>query len=259
MPGFRSEKQKAARIARWVPAMGFAYVSGCVLLFSLWSSARAKDGALGNTWETPLLGNYSLRITGVPDQGMIFDRTDHDVASQGRVESAMGRRNAIVGVQQLEVRAPYVLGVASANAFQEQPAASPKPLFFILDTRTGIRSDEASLAALQSSALSLGSPLKLSTVKDVYRRYRYDELDLIPLFAFFIPPIAGSWLLVRWFRRPRGKDTGAAPMGTKSGVQIRSTGAMPRIKVPPAGLFLCYTNGARRTPPNHYQHFRNLR
>lgn len=243
LPG--TGKQRAIRIVRWIPAMGFTYLFGCVLVFSVWSSARGKDVGWGDTWETPVLGDYNLRMTDVTDQAILFDRTDSDVAAQGPIASSLGRRDAIVGVRQLEVRAPYLIGTASADSLHGQSPNPTKPLFFILDSRTGTRTDAVSLTALQSAAQKLGAPLKLSPVKDVYRRNRYDRADLVPLFAFIVPPVLGTWLLVRSFRRSRMK--GETPTAFIADSARKTLGS--------SGLFLCFANGERRAPRNRYENF----
>jgi hypothetical protein len=242
LPGTRNRKERAVRIARWVPAMGFAYLLLGVVAFSVWSSARGRDWGWGDTWQTPVLGNYSLIMVDVTDQGTIFDRTDADVFSHGTVGNALGRRDVIFGVRRMEVRAPYLIGTAAPSALDDA-AGAPETLFFILNTRTGIRTDEGSLAALQAEAEKLGGRLKLQSVKDIYSQFRYGKADLIPLLALAIPPVVGSWFLIRWFLRLRAEGGGW-------------TGHFPASRSPlarSAGLFLCSVNGSSRSQARSYR------
>ncbi len=241
LPGLHTERQRAIRIARWVPAMGFAYLFICVAGFSLWSSARGRDVGWGDTWQTPVLGNYSLRMVNVTDAGTIFDRTDPDLGPRGSMARALGHRDFILGVRRMEVRGPYLLGTASPDAVPDEPRKGAETLFFILDTRTGLRTDLDSLAALQTAAQGFGGPLKLESIKAVYLRYRYGKADFIPLVAFAILPGVGLWFLMRWFRRLRADGGSSRGFFSTSGVQ----------KVHSANLFLCSVNGVRRTPAGY--------
>jgi hypothetical protein len=113
----------------------------------------------------------------VTDMGTLYDHSDPKVYKSGSVSGSPGQRDVIFRVQRLEVRPPFLLGTASA--FVESPATSPETIFFIIDTRTGVRTDEPSLSVLQTAAQQLGTPLHLEPVDTIYNRYRYDKFDLI--------------------------------------------------------------------------------
>jgi hypothetical protein len=237
-----NDRRRAVHIARWMPAMGFAYLLLCLLAFSGWSTLRGRDRGWGDTWQTPVLGNYSLRMVAVTDHGTIFDRTDSEISSRGSIGSTLGHRDVIFGVRRLEVRAPFLLGTA-APGLSTGASHDPETLFFILDTRTGNRIDEDSLPALEAAAEKLGGPLNLRPVKEIYGQLRYGKADLIPLFAFVIPPVLGSWLLGRWFLRLRREDR-------HSGMRFPSS---RRDVARPAGLYLCSVDGVRRSPVKRYR------
>jgi len=203
--GVESGRIRAILIAGFLPAAAFAYLFGCLLVFSIWSSARGRDWGWGDTWDTPILGDYHLMMIDVTEQGTVYNRTDSRAYREGSVSSAPGDRGVIFGVRRLEVRPPYLIGAASPEAFMEYPVKSPETLFFILDTRSGQRKDEPSLTELETAAQQLGKPLKLQSVNSVYGAYRYGWIDLIPLVAFAIPPFAALIWLVRELLKLRAK------------------------------------------------------
>lgn len=190
-------RNRAIIIAGVLPAVGFAYLFGCVLLFSIWSAARGRDWGWGDTWDTPILGSYHLMMIDVTDQATVYNRADTRVYSNGSVASAPGDPDVIFGVRRLEVRPPYLIGAASPEAFMEYPLKSPETLFFVLDTRSGARKNETSLDLLENDARRIGGPLKLESVNTVYGRYRYGGVDLFPLIAFSVPPLA----ILMWLTR----------------------------------------------------------
>jgi hypothetical protein len=151
----------------------------------------------GDSWDTPILGNYHLLMVDDTDQGTVYDRDDPRVYSNGSVGSADGDRDVIFGVRRLEVRPPWLLGTAAPKDFMNEPADSPDTLFFILDTRTGLREDEHSFESLKSAAQKLGAPLHLETVEAVYNARRYDKADLLLLVLLSMPPILACVFLMR--------------------------------------------------------------
>jgi len=188
--------ERASIIAGALPLAGFAYLFGCVLVFSVWSGARGRDWGWGDTWDTPILGNYHLAMIDVTDQGMVCYQP---------IRNAMADAGPSIadGVRRLEVRPPYLIGAAAPNTITEYPHTSPETLFFMVDTRSGARRDFKTLAALDSAAQQLGGPLRLESVNTIYNRYRYQLIDLIPVCLLAIPPLIGFIFLFRAFLRLR--------------------------------------------------------
>lgn len=239
-PAGRDDRQQATRIVRWLPAMGFAYLCSCILIFSLWSSLRGRDLGWGDTWNTPILGDYSMTMADTTDHATLYDHTDPGSFTTGGAAPSSARRDVIPGVRQLEVRSPYLIG----TAVQDQPLASrgSASLFFILDTRTGTRTDLPSLPALQAAALHLGAPLRMLPVKTVYKRCRYTSADLLPLMVFAIPAVIGFWLVGSWFLRLRSSSGG-------SGHDVHNVHQRTHV---PTGLYLVSVHGVSRAPSGPY-------
>jgi hypothetical protein len=195
--GVKTGRNRALFWAGFLPAIGCAYLFLCVVVFSIWSSARDRDWGWGDTWDTPILGSYHLMMIDVTDNAAVYNRADPRVYNGGSVAGSPGQHGVVFGVRRLEVRSPFLMGTASPETFEQDAMRSPERLFFILDTRSGTRTDEPTLAALENSALRLGGPLKLEPVDAIYWRYRYGIIDLIPLFIFTIPPLAALFVFTR--------------------------------------------------------------
>lgn len=181
-------RRRALTAAGLLPAAGFAYLFCCVIAFSIWSGFRGRDWGWGDTWDTPIVGDYRLMMIDVMDKATIYSGSDKDTYNG---------KKAILGVRELEVRGPLLLAAANPGAFMEYPVKSPDNLFFILHTDTGVREDYPSLEALSAAAQRLGKPLHLESVADIYSHYRYTKLDLIPVILFAIPPIVVALFLIR--------------------------------------------------------------
>ena len=51
-------RKRALVTAGLLPFAALAYTFVCVIVFSVWSSARGRDWGWGDTWEVPLIGSY---------------------------------------------------------------------------------------------------------------------------------------------------------------------------------------------------------
>jgi hypothetical protein len=173
--GVENGRGRALAVAGLLPAAGFAYLFCCIIAFSIWSGFRGRDLGFGDSWDTPIVGNYNLLMIDVTDQATIYDR---------QAPNTYNASSAIQGVNLLEVRGPLLLGTSNN-------------LFFILHTDTGVRQDFTSLGTLSAEAQRLGKPLHLEPVDTIYGRYRYTKLDAIPIALFAIPPIVGAFFLTR--------------------------------------------------------------
>lgn len=188
--GVEAGRKRAIIIAGFLPAIGFAYLFVCVLLFSFWSAARGRDWGWGDTWDTPILGGYHLMMIDVTDEAAIYHSSFPDIYS-------------VSGVRRLEVRAPFLIGTAAPWKITEYPHTSPETLFFILNTSNGTRQDFKTLSELESAARNLGGPLRLEPVENIYNHYRYGIVDLVPVTLFAIPPLTSLFFLMREFLRLR--------------------------------------------------------
>src|SRR5580658_6042836 len=69
--GIATGRGKALLIAGCLPALGFFYMFICVIVFSIWSTSRGRDMGWGDSWDTPILGNYHLVMIDLTDIGTI--------------------------------------------------------------------------------------------------------------------------------------------------------------------------------------------
>jgi hypothetical protein len=203
-------RRRALWIAGALPAAGFAYLFGCVVVFSIWSIARGRDMGWGDSWDTPILGDYHLMMIDVTDQGTVYNRADPSVYGGGSVDWRPGQQDVISGVRRLEVRPPFLFGAANPETFMGVPEKSPKTVFFVLDTRSGTRTDEPTLAVLEADAKRSGGPLKLEPVDVVYGRNRYGKGDLIPVVLFAVPFLIALFILARALFRLRATRSSEA-------------------------------------------------
>lgn len=192
-------RKRAMVTAAVLPFAGLAYMFVCVIIFSVWSSARGRDWGWGDTWDIPILGTYHLMMIDVTDRGTVYDKSDPRVAHGSSVGGGPNDQDAIFGVRRLELRPPYIIGAAateSFTSFEEKPAET---IFFRMDTRNRTRIDKASLNELEQ----ITGKTNLKPVDAVYSSLRYSKVDLIPLFVFSILPIATIWYLLRALLRMR--------------------------------------------------------
>ncbi|MGD0631876.1 MAG: hypothetical protein ABR987_21295 [Terracidiphilus sp.] len=149
----------------------------------------------GDSWDTPILGDYHLMMIDVTDQGTVYNRADPSVYRGSSVGWHPGQQDVIAGVRRLEVRPPFLFGAANPETRMADSETSPETVFFVLDTRNGTRTDESTLAALEADAKRSGGVLKLEPVDVIYGRYRYGKADLIPLILFSVPLLIALFLL----------------------------------------------------------------
>lgn len=209
--GVESGRKRAIFIAGCLPAIGCGYLFVCLVIFSAWSLARGRDMGWGDSWDTPILGSYHLQMIDLTDEATVYNQSDSRVYQDGQVRGSSDDPGVIFRVRRLEVRPPFLFGTASPDAaFTERPIKSPETLFFVLDTRSGTRTNDPTLNALQADAQRFGGPLKLEPVDVVYSRYRYGKADLIPGIAFAIPPLIALFFLTRALIRLRATRQQAA-------------------------------------------------
>ncbi len=179
-------RRRALWIARTLP---FALTVYLVLCLFLWATAH-------NRWDAPILGNYHLFMINTTDSAAIYDHTVPGAFDHGGVMQLPDHPEIIFGVHLLEVRPPYLIGIATPTAYANTPQTPVPFLFFILDTRTGVRTDESSFAGLEAVAQKLGSPPKFERVDAVYRR-NHRKLGRTQYLLFAIPPLIGIFFMIR--------------------------------------------------------------
>ena len=198
-------RKRALVTAGALPFAGLAYMFVCVIIFSVWSSARGRDWGWGDTWEVPLLGSYRLMMIDVTDKGTVYDSSDPNVSHAGSVYGSAKDRDALFGVRRLEIRPPFILGAAATDHFLSSDQNPQETLFFQMDTRNRTRIDKPTLADLEQ----ITGKTTLKPVDEVYGSLRYTKLDLIPLMLFAVLPIAAGWYLLRALSRLRARAIAA--------------------------------------------------
>ena len=79
--GVQLGRKRALTIAGFLPAACFAYLFCCVMVFSVWSASRGRDWGWGDTWDTPIAGDYHLMMIDVTDNATIYSRSDRGAYS----------------------------------------------------------------------------------------------------------------------------------------------------------------------------------
>jgi len=201
--GVTNGRKRAITIAGLLPAAGFVYLFCFVMAFSIWSALRGgRDMGWGDSWEAPILGNYSLMMIDVTDHATIYNRIHR---SEDSLQYGPDTRDVVADVRRLEVCAPYLIGAAGPDDFGHEGSPSPEDRFFILDTRSNTRTDYASLSELEHAAKALNLPFALQTVDAVYENARYTWPDLIPLIIFALPALGVALVLIYALLRLRAK------------------------------------------------------
>jgi hypothetical protein len=148
-----------------------------------------RDIGIGDSWYAPLPNRYQIVFADVIDQGTV------------RPEGSYG---GIDGVRLLQVTGPYLFGGLDTNAFGHDGDNSTEVnSYFVLDTRTGKRTDEVSLNALTLEATRLGVSLHLEPIYKVYSRYRFTWFDVVAACMLVLPPLAALIALGIWIVRIR--------------------------------------------------------
>ena len=73
--------------------------------------------------------------------------------------------------------------------------------YFLLDTKTGKRTDFKTYDELRGAAGQLRIPLSLVPIGSLYSKYRFTWFDLFAGLLLVVPPLMGAALLMRWVVR----------------------------------------------------------
>jgi hypothetical protein len=201
--GIQQGRQKAILAGRLFPFYCLAW-GGAVFVFQavINEGVLHRDLGLGDTWHCPLSNGYALMMIDVTDQGWIYNPKTQ-VGS-----SVVEKGDTVAGVRTIQLAGPYILGGRDSQWFEHSGQENEQvDSYFLLDTRTGKRSDFSSYDALRGGGLQLGIQLNLKSIYSVYSQYRFTWFDVFAGLLACGPPLAGAWLLVRRIlsmRRTRG-------------------------------------------------------
>ena len=195
-------RRAAPKQTKWLaftfPFALIAYFSICFALISAWLPSPHRS-----QWDVTLTGNYHLFLI-KDDSAAIYDASVPGVFDHGAVLQLPGHPEIIFGVHTLEVRPPFIFGFATPTAYDHAAQSYDKPLYFLLDTRTGTRTDEPSMDALKNDAVRLGGwPPMFGTVKAAYRHYRVPLVHSHFYLLSCIPPLIFLYFAIRTLLRMR--------------------------------------------------------
>lgn len=167
-----------------------------------------RDIGLGDSFYTPLPNGYAILMVDVGDRGTIYNPK-----TQANPHSLEDQADTIPGVRRLQIAGPEILGgVDGRHALNPKENTSAVDRYFMLDTRTGTRTDFPTRSALRKAAFDRGIRLKLEPIFSVYRRYRVTWFDILAVLLMALPPILAVLLFLGHLTRLRGArdETGSS-------------------------------------------------
>jgi hypothetical protein len=188
-----SARKRVIRIAPLLPFACLLWVGAIFILQGyINTTILHRDMGIGDSSYCPLPNGYSVLMIDVSDQGSVYNPKTQ--LGDGTV---VEREDAISGVRELQVADARLLGGADSRYSEHFGQSSPSiDRYFVLDTRTGKRTDFTTDTALRSAASMLGIELKLKPIFEVYRQYRFTWFDLAAALFMFLPPVlAAAWFL----------------------------------------------------------------
>lgn len=160
-----------------------------------------RDLGVGDTWHCPLPNGYQILMIDVTDSGWVYNPKTQ-ISPDGVAE----REDAVAGVRVLQVSGDSILGGVDQHASEHKESSKATDQitsYFLLDTRSGKRSDFATYDAAARAAQGLGMKLNLEPIQTVYSRYRFSWFDVFVGIILVGPVVLGFFLLVRWVLRLR--------------------------------------------------------
>ena len=191
------------RVVRIATVLPFACLmwAGAVFVFQAVVNATYlhRDVGIGDSSNCPLPNGYSILMVDVDDQGTVYNPK-----TQLSDDSVVDKEDAVSGVRYLQIAGVYLLG-AFDSKYSEHFAQDNPTLdrYFILDTRTGSRTDFTTDSALREAAAKLGVNLSLEPISKLYSRYRFTWFDIAAALLLVLPPMIAVALLARSILRLR--------------------------------------------------------
>jgi hypothetical protein len=193
------------RVATFFPVACLAW-AGTVFVFQavVNVSLLHRDVGLGDGFDCPLPNGYALTFIDVTDIGTLYNPKNRPVWSDVR-------ENAVNDVRIIQLAGPYVLGGSDTKRFEHfGQEGSPVDSYFLLDTRTGKRTDFKTYGELGHAAQQLKVQPRLVPIDSLYSKYRFTWFDAFAGILLGGPPLIGAALLTRWtirLRRTRVQTT----------------------------------------------------
>ena len=158
-----------------------------------------RDVGLGDTWHAPLPNGYEIMMIDVTDQGWVYNPKTQP-SDSGVTEG----EDAVSEVRTIQIAGPYILGGVDSKAFEHLGTESNNvDLYFLLDTRTGNRTQFGNFEALRAGALKSNIEADLQPINAVYAKYRFSWFDVFAGLLFCVPVVLGATVLTRGILRLR--------------------------------------------------------
>jgi len=197
-----------SRATLFAVAFPFVCLGWAALLFVLQAvvnESMGRDAGLGDSWHCPLPNGYALLMIDVTDQGWVYNPK-----TQGGGNAVSEREDSVSGVRKVQVAGRYILAGVDSHAFENLGKETEQiDFYFVLDSRTGKRTNLSSYDALRTSASNLGINLNLEPIYAVYSRYRFTWFDVVIGVSLLLLPLITFALLARFVIRTR-KSRGPA-------------------------------------------------
>jgi hypothetical protein len=104
----------------------------------------------------------------------------------------------------MQLVGPYFLGGSDSKRLEHfGQDGSPVDPYFLLDTRTGKRTDFKTYDELRQAAQHLRVQPSLVPIGSLYSKYRFTWFDAFAGILLIAPPLVCAGLLMRWLMRVR--------------------------------------------------------
>jgi hypothetical protein len=194
--GRTTDARRLLLTARWFPFACLVW-AGCVFICYavVNDTVFHRDPGIGDSWFCPLPNGYTIAMIDVTDRGYLYKSRVQDINSGSAVKE----------VCKLQVTGDSMLGqvYSAASVSYDPESCDVSPSYFLLDTRTGERTDFPTYDALRRAAVPINIQVRLDLIDTVFTRYRYTWFDFACAAAMFGAPLLCAWFLFRWLMRVR--------------------------------------------------------
>jgi hypothetical protein len=161
------------------------------------SGGRKRCPFASGRGDCPLPNGYALSFIDVTDIGTLYKPGNDPLWTDSR-------ENAVNDVVVMELVGYYVLGGCDSKSLehfaQESYAADS---YFVLDTKTGKRTDFKTYDELREASQRLNIQPSLVPIGSLYSKYRFTWFDASAGLLLIAPPLIGAALLMRGIPRLR--------------------------------------------------------
>jgi len=155
-----------------------------------------RDIGIGDTWQCPVPGGYSI---------MMIDET-----SQGRLSPMGPGGPSIGGVRKLQINGDYIVGGTDTQWFEHLGSNEMNTdSYFLLNAKTGQLITYATFDELTRETGKLGLNVNLERIIDVYLRHRPTIVDHAGAVFAVTPPLLSVLILGGWILRVRRRPVAA--------------------------------------------------